>query len=281
MQKKTFYQILQVDPSAEQEIIDAAYKRLALKYHPDINKTTIATSIMQEINSAYAILSNPAKRAEYDQLWHQKKYNIIYKSNFFSSSSPWKELKGSTSFISMRDGYYHLRSATYILCHPGISLNNFKLSFDMQISNIDDYGLSGCFFGADENSKWFTGYRVLFNDIGEFMIDSYIENQHQAIVDWKQPSSINRKPEFNVNDWRTASDYDHNHEWLPINSFVVEVWEGNISLSANDSLISTVYITHYEGGIIGLVVGAHDEEPVEGSAIEARFRNFCLYSIKN
>lgn len=62
-----FYETLQVSPKAEQEVIEAAYKRLALKYHPDLNQTPEATRRMQELNVAYGILSDPAKRAEYDQ----------------------------------------------------------------------------------------------------------------------------------------------------------------------------------------------------------------------
>jgi hypothetical protein len=61
------YKILQVDPSAEQEVIEAAYKRLAAKYHPDVNKAPDAQTRMQEINKAYGILSKPETRKQYDQ----------------------------------------------------------------------------------------------------------------------------------------------------------------------------------------------------------------------
>ena len=44
------YSTLQVHPDAEQEIIEAAYKTLARKYHPDINRTTDANLRMQQIN---------------------------------------------------------------------------------------------------------------------------------------------------------------------------------------------------------------------------------------
>ncbi len=61
------YEVLQVSQRAEQEVIEAAYKRLALKYHPDLNNSSPeATRRMQELNQAYAVLSDPEKRAEYD-----------------------------------------------------------------------------------------------------------------------------------------------------------------------------------------------------------------------
>lgn len=60
------YEILQVSPHAEPEIIEAAYRRLALKYHPDTNKTASATERMKWINQAYTVLSDPVQRAQYD-----------------------------------------------------------------------------------------------------------------------------------------------------------------------------------------------------------------------
>ncbi len=60
------YNILQVAHHAEPEVIEAAYKRLALKYHPDQNPSTSATAHMQDLNWAYQILKDSAKRARYD-----------------------------------------------------------------------------------------------------------------------------------------------------------------------------------------------------------------------
>ena len=62
-----YYHILQVDPSADTHTINAAYRRLAQEYHPDLNKSPDATLRMQEINAAYSVLSDPLKRAKYDQ----------------------------------------------------------------------------------------------------------------------------------------------------------------------------------------------------------------------
>jgi DnaJ-class molecular chaperone len=62
-----YYKTLQVDPSADPEVITAAYRRLAVKYHPDTNRSPDATLRMQKINEAYRILSNPIERARYDK----------------------------------------------------------------------------------------------------------------------------------------------------------------------------------------------------------------------
>jgi len=58
-----YYDILQVHPRAEKEVIDAAYRRLAAKYHPDVSQLSDATERMKQINTAYEVLSDPVKRA--------------------------------------------------------------------------------------------------------------------------------------------------------------------------------------------------------------------------
>ena len=61
------YAILQLAHHAEQEVIEAAYRRLARKYHPDVNRSPEANVRMQEINWAYEVLKDPVRRAEYDR----------------------------------------------------------------------------------------------------------------------------------------------------------------------------------------------------------------------
>jgi curved DNA-binding protein CbpA len=61
------YRVLQVDPSAEPDVIEAAYKRLALRYHPDRNAGDArAEEQMKRINEAFRVLGKPDSRAEYD-----------------------------------------------------------------------------------------------------------------------------------------------------------------------------------------------------------------------
>jgi curved DNA-binding protein CbpA len=62
-----YYEVLGVAPSASAEEIRRAYHKLAFQYHPDRNrKTEEAHDKMRELNEAYAILSDPIKRKEYD-----------------------------------------------------------------------------------------------------------------------------------------------------------------------------------------------------------------------
>lgn len=64
---KDYYAILQVDPRAEPEVIEAAYRRLSRKYHPDVSGQADAGQRMRDLNEAFEILSDPARRRAYDR----------------------------------------------------------------------------------------------------------------------------------------------------------------------------------------------------------------------
>lgn len=72
MEPKDYYQVLGVAQNADVKQIKSAYRELALKYHPDRNreKPEMAEK-MKAVNEAYAVLSNPRKRQEYDALRRQ------------------------------------------------------------------------------------------------------------------------------------------------------------------------------------------------------------------
>jgi curved DNA-binding protein len=68
MEFKDYYRTLDVARDAPADAIKKAYRKLARKYHPDVSKEPDAEKRMQEINEANAVLSDPEKRAAYDQL---------------------------------------------------------------------------------------------------------------------------------------------------------------------------------------------------------------------
>ena len=64
---KDYYKILEISENADAATIKSAYRKLARKYHPDVGGKS-SEDRFKEINEAYEVLSNPTKRAEYDQL---------------------------------------------------------------------------------------------------------------------------------------------------------------------------------------------------------------------
>ena len=68
---KNYYDILQINRNASPEIVEKAYKTLAKKYHPDLQvddfNKKISEDMLKQINEAYEILSNPEKKALYDE----------------------------------------------------------------------------------------------------------------------------------------------------------------------------------------------------------------------
>jgi len=83
---KDYYKILGVDKNASQKDIQKAYRKLARKYHPDVNPgDTTAEEKFKEINEANEVLSNPEKRKQYDEL-----------SSYYQQYGQWPGAAGPT-----------------------------------------------------------------------------------------------------------------------------------------------------------------------------------------
>ncbi|HET6718014.1 MAG TPA: DnaJ domain-containing protein, partial [Rhodocyclaceae bacterium] len=68
MQFKDYYAVLGLARDAPADEVRKAFRKLARKYHPDVSKVADAEARMKEVNEAYAVLSDPEKRAAYDRL---------------------------------------------------------------------------------------------------------------------------------------------------------------------------------------------------------------------
>lgn len=102
--KRDYYDILGIPKKATKSEIKKAYRRLALKYHPDRNKSSDAEKKFKEINEAYEVLSDTKKRQAYDQFGHTAfgpgfgfPGGFTYTYTYKTGGSPFEEFFGGFS----------------------------------------------------------------------------------------------------------------------------------------------------------------------------------------
>jgi len=83
MSKKDYYEVLGVPKNASIDEIKKAYRKLAMQYHPDRNKSKEAEEKFKEISEAYAVLSDPEKRTQYDMYGHDAFSNRYTQEDIF------------------------------------------------------------------------------------------------------------------------------------------------------------------------------------------------------
>ncbi|KAJ5066447.1 hypothetical protein M0811_13647 [Anaeramoeba ignava] len=76
LKKKCLYEVLEVEKTADLTQIKSSYRKLAMKFHPDRNKTTGSAEAFKKIGQAYSILSDETKRKRYDQFGDESEVNI-------------------------------------------------------------------------------------------------------------------------------------------------------------------------------------------------------------
>jgi len=147
----THYDNLKVTRNAPVEVIRAAYRAMAQKYHPDINSSPTANNTMKLLNEAWEVLSDPLKRAEHDK-WileeeeKQKKQSSSYATNakekvfenenfkFHFQTPP----KGQEAFRKKQrpQGYYDKFTAQKKYASPLVVLNTWLGRKDIQIKAV-------------------------------------------------------------------------------------------------------------------------------------------------
>jgi len=129
MTTKDYYQILGIKKNATEADIKKAYRKLALKYHPDRNKNNKdAEERFKEISEAYAVLSDKNKRSQYDQFGATGFHQRFSQEDIFRGVNLGDILKdfglGSNDLFSSLFGGSGRRYKT----HPGGGFSNFRQS---------------------------------------------------------------------------------------------------------------------------------------------------------
>jgi len=110
--KRDYYEILGVPKGAGKDEIKKAYRKLAFEYHPDRNKSADAGEKFKEVSEAYAVLSDDAKRSQYDQYGHagfDRMYtqeDIFRSANFDDFEDMFKEFGFGSPFANMFGSFF-------------------------------------------------------------------------------------------------------------------------------------------------------------------------------
>ena len=138
MSKKDYYEVLGITKSNSQEEIKKAYRKLALKYHPDRNKDDKAAEAkFKEASEAYHILSNKERKANYDQFGHAAFENTGGRggSSNFDFSNAFSDIFGSDVFDDFFEGFSGSRGGR----QRSSSFRGEDLRYDLAISLEDSY----------------------------------------------------------------------------------------------------------------------------------------------
>ncbi|MGA5440986.1 DnaJ C-terminal domain-containing protein [Streptomyces griseoincarnatus] len=131
---RDFYQALGVSRTASQDEIQQAYRKLARKHHPDVNKDPGAEERFKEINEAYSALSDPKTRARYDR----------FGEDFRKVPEDWEERVGAGVGAGPGGGFRARRTAG--AGGPRVRYTGFGDDFGAEGIDVED--LFGSFFGA-------------------------------------------------------------------------------------------------------------------------------------
>lgn len=132
--EKNYYKILEVDFNASPEVIEKAYKTLAKKYHPDLQKESqkvIAGEKLKEINEAYEVLSNPQLKSSFDTKFQQsfvsrEDFNKVYMEN----KQLYNEINSLRQQNNTQDNYNHYNA-------NNSNMNSYNsTSFNNDFSNL-------------------------------------------------------------------------------------------------------------------------------------------------
>jgi molecular chaperone DnaJ len=138
MEKKDYYDILGLDHSATKDDIKKAYRKLALKYHPDKNKEKGAEEKFKQISEAYAVLYDEEKRKMYDQYGHAGIDQQYTKEDIFRTTDFGDIFRGTGfDFSDIFEQFFGQRSG--FTNQPRAQQRGSDIRYDIEINLEDAY----------------------------------------------------------------------------------------------------------------------------------------------
>lgn len=156
-----YYDRLGVSRTADEKELKKAYRNLARKYHPDVNKDPGAEEKFKEINEAYSVLSDAQKRAQYDQLGHENFTNASkgsyggggYSGGFNSDFSGFGDIFDFASDIFGGGRSRGPRRGDDLLMRIDITLKDAVFGLDKEIEVMHAEACQTCEGTGSENHK--------------------------------------------------------------------------------------------------------------------------------
>ncbi len=143
MEYRDYYHILGIERNATQEQIKQSYRKLARKYHPDVNKDPDAEKKFKEIGEAYEVLKDPEKRAAYDQFGANWKNGQDFEPppnwdtgfEFGGTGYTGADPTGFSDFFESLFGRNQFRSSTYRTTHYQIKGEDQHAKIELDIAD--------------------------------------------------------------------------------------------------------------------------------------------------
>jgi len=123
MNRRTYYDFLQIRSDAEPEVIDAVYRRLCRKYHPDVNHDLESEQRIRNLNEAYAVLGDPVRRKAYDKALEETRMTPFSRTAKAGSGGqdPSEEALLEEALSCVADYFSHLRDQRFHLAYRLLS----------------------------------------------------------------------------------------------------------------------------------------------------------------
>jgi diguanylate cyclase (GGDEF)-like protein len=207
-----YYRVLQVHYLAEPEVIESAYKRLAKKYHPDLNKSAGADARMKKINEAYDTLKDAGKRKAYDDERLKRPSVSSYEQPYDRTppkkdaddddSSPAKEaLTSYFESIKNRD-FEHAYELITAKDKSNISPDDF-VKWQSGVSRI--YSLQDYSCKTDKSASNVTLFGQTYQCVVEFSVKT---TEHNTVMGRLEKDTLNKKVVYEDGAWRVIVGCD-------------------------------------------------------------------------
>jgi len=193
MAEKDYYQVLGISKNSSQAEIKKAYRKLAIAYHPDKNKTKEAEAKFKEINQAYEVLADPKKKEAYD----------LYGSDAFSQGG----FQGQGPFEGFGDqtraGRYGPFTYTYTTSEGGEGANFDFGGFSDPFEIFEQFFGGGSPFGARQRRPVYSLLIDFMEAVGGTTKKISIEGKNQTI---KIPAGVDDGSRIRFGDYDVIID---------------------------------------------------------------------------